>query len=67
MDDDTLAKAIMGTIGDVDAYQLPDAKGYSRYGDNPFFSSLPYFLFTLLLFGRTINVYVKSNHRRHSE
>lgn len=31
MDDDTLTKAIIGTIGDVDAYQLPDAKGYSRY------------------------------------
>ncbi|KAJ7967441.1 Presequence protease 1 chloroplastic/mitochondrial [Quillaja saponaria] len=29
MDDDTLKKAIIGTIGDVDAYQLPDAKGYS--------------------------------------
>lgn len=33
MDEDTLAKAIIGTIGDVDAYQLPDAKGYSRYAD----------------------------------
>lgn len=30
MDDDTLTKAIIGTIGDVDSYQLPDAKGYSR-------------------------------------
>lgn len=30
MDDDTLAKSIIGTIGDVDSYQLPDAKGYSR-------------------------------------
>ncbi|XVF67600.1 hypothetical protein PTKIN_Ptkin10aG0134200 [Pterospermum kingtungense] len=29
MDDDTLTKAIIGTIGDVDAYQLPDAKGRS--------------------------------------
>ncbi|KAK6282610.1 hypothetical protein POUND7_016435 [Theobroma cacao] len=29
MDDDTLTKAIIGTVGDVDAYQLPDAKGYS--------------------------------------
>ncbi|KAI5577097.1 hypothetical protein BDE02_09G091000 [Populus trichocarpa] len=29
MDDDTLSKAIIGTIGDVDSYQLPDAKGYS--------------------------------------
>ncbi|XP_030466638.2 presequence protease 1, chloroplastic/mitochondrial-like [Syzygium oleosum] len=29
MDDDTLNKAIIGTIGDVDSYQLPDAKGYS--------------------------------------
>lgn len=24
-----LTKAIIGTIGDVDSYQLPDAKGYS--------------------------------------
>lgn len=31
IDDDTLTKAIIGTIGDVDSYQLPDAKGYSRY------------------------------------
>ncbi|PSS29353.1 Presequence protease [Actinidia chinensis var. chinensis] len=29
MDNDTITKAIIGTIGDVDAYQLPDAKGYS--------------------------------------
>lgn len=29
MDDDSLTKAIIGTIGDVDSYQLPDAKGYS--------------------------------------
>ncbi|XP_054786624.1 presequence protease 1, chloroplastic/mitochondrial-like [Prosopis cineraria] len=29
MDGDALTKAIIGTIGDVDAYQLPDAKGYS--------------------------------------
>ncbi|KAI3906118.1 hypothetical protein MKW92_023745 [Papaver armeniacum] len=29
MDDDTLTKAIIGTIGDVDSYQLPDAKGYT--------------------------------------
>lgn len=29
MDEDTLTKAIIGTIGDVDSYQLPDAKGYS--------------------------------------
>ncbi|XP_060168287.1 presequence protease 1, chloroplastic/mitochondrial-like [Lycium barbarum] len=29
LDDDALTKAIIGTIGDVDAYQLPDAKGYS--------------------------------------
>ncbi|KAH9656126.1 presequence protease 2 [Citrus sinensis] len=33
MDDDTLTKAIIGTIGDVDAYQLPDAKGYSSLKD----------------------------------
>jgi Zn-dependent M16 (insulinase) family peptidase len=31
MDNDALTKAIIGTIGDVDGYQLPDAKGYSRY------------------------------------
>lgn len=30
MGDDALTKAIIGTIGDVDSYQLPDAKGYSR-------------------------------------
>ncbi|KAK4284677.1 hypothetical protein QN277_001475 [Acacia crassicarpa] len=29
MDEDSLTKAIIGTIGDIDAYQLPDAKGYS--------------------------------------
>jgi len=29
MDSDSLTKAIIGTIGDVDSYQLPDAKGYS--------------------------------------
>ncbi|XP_074330067.1 presequence protease 1, chloroplastic/mitochondrial-like [Apium graveolens] len=29
MDDDALTKAIIGTIGEVDSYQLPDAKGYS--------------------------------------
>ena len=27
--DDELSKAIIGTIGDFDAYQLPDAKGYT--------------------------------------
>ena len=27
---DSLSKAIIGTIGDVDSYQLPDAKGHSR-------------------------------------
>ena len=32
VDQETLTKAIIGTIGDVDSYQLPDAKGYSRYG-----------------------------------
>lgn len=29
MSDDDLARAIIGTIGRLDAYQLPDAKGYS--------------------------------------
>lgn len=30
LDNEALAKAIIGTIGDVDSYQLPDAKGYTR-------------------------------------
>ena len=29
MDSESLEKAVVGTIGDVDSYQLPDAKGYS--------------------------------------
>ncbi|KAG0573933.1 hypothetical protein KC19_VG222600 [Ceratodon purpureus] len=29
MDNDALTKVVIGTIGDVDYYQLPDAKGYS--------------------------------------
>ncbi len=29
LDDDALTKAIIGTIGDVDSYQLPDAKGHT--------------------------------------
>ncbi|XP_009339454.2 presequence protease 1, chloroplastic/mitochondrial-like [Pyrus x bretschneideri] len=29
IDEETLTKSIIGTIGDVDSYQLPDAKGYS--------------------------------------
>ncbi|KAF8058036.1 PREP1 [Scenedesmus sp. PABB004] len=29
LDADGLTKAIIGTMGDLDAYQLPDAKGYS--------------------------------------
>lgn len=36
---DALTKAIIGTIGDVDSYQLPDAKGYSRYVSSGFLSS----------------------------
>ncbi len=34
VDDDALTKAIIGTIGDVDSYMLPDAKGataFARY------------------------------------
>ncbi|KAK9810180.1 hypothetical protein WJX72_006221 [[Myrmecia] bisecta] len=31
LDDDALTKAIIGTIGDVDAYQLPDSKGYTAF------------------------------------
>jgi Zn-dependent M16 (insulinase) family peptidase len=31
LDEDSLTKAIIGTIGDVDSYQLPDAKGYSSF------------------------------------
>lgn len=40
MDSDTLTKAIIGTIGEVDSYQLPDAKGYSRYVDLFFFMKI---------------------------
>jgi Zn-dependent M16 (insulinase) family peptidase len=29
LSDDEITKAIIGTIGDLDAYQLPDAKGYT--------------------------------------
>ena len=29
VDDDELTKFIIGTIGEIDAYQLPDAKGYT--------------------------------------
>ncbi len=29
IDDDELVKAIIGTIGDIDQYQLPDARGYT--------------------------------------
>lgn len=29
LDDNELTKAIIGTIGDLDGYQLPDAKGYT--------------------------------------
>jgi Zn-dependent M16 (insulinase) family peptidase len=29
LSDDELSKAIIGTIGDIDQYQLPDAKGYT--------------------------------------
>ena len=28
---DELTKAIIGTIGDMDSYQLPDAKGYTAF------------------------------------
>jgi presequence protease len=28
-DETELARSIIGTIGDIDAYQLPDAKGYT--------------------------------------
>ncbi|KAL4419293.1 hypothetical protein ABPG77_008343 [Micractinium sp. CCAP 211/92] len=31
MTDDELSKAIIGTIGDVDAYQLPDSKGRTAF------------------------------------
>uniref|UniRef100_A0A061S1H5 Presequence protease 2 n=1 Tax=Tetraselmis sp. GSL018 TaxID=582737 RepID=A0A061S1H5_9CHLO len=31
LDQDALAKAIIGTIGDIDSYQLPDAKGYTEF------------------------------------
>ena len=29
LDKDELTKAIVGTMGDLDSYQLPDAKGYT--------------------------------------
>jgi hypothetical protein len=29
LSEDELTKAIIGTIGDIDQYQLPDAKGYT--------------------------------------
>lgn len=31
LDSEALTKAIIGTIGEVDSYQLPDAKGYSAF------------------------------------
>lgn len=31
LDRDALTKAIIGTMGDIDAYQLPDAKGYAAF------------------------------------
>jgi len=31
LDQDALNKAIIGTIGDVDSYQLPDAKGHTAF------------------------------------
>ena len=56
VDDDALTKAIIGTIGDVDAYQLPDAKGYSRYV-KPLFvlHTLVQALLMICLIGGTVN------------
>ena len=31
LDEDALTKAIIGTIGDIDGYQLPDAKGHTAF------------------------------------
>lgn len=31
LDQESLTKAIIGTIGDVDSYQLPDSKGYTAF------------------------------------
>ena len=31
LDEDALTKAIIGTIGDIDSYQLSDAKGYTAF------------------------------------
>lgn len=31
LDKDALTKAVIGTMGDIDAYQLPDAKGYAQF------------------------------------
>ncbi|CAK9212034.1 unnamed protein product [Sphagnum troendelagicum] len=39
-DDDALTKAIIGTIGDVDSYQLPDAKGYTSVKDFHMFADV---------------------------
>ncbi|KAH8941187.1 hypothetical protein BDL97_14G024800 [Sphagnum fallax] len=40
LDDDALTKAIIGTIGDVDSYQLPDAKGYTSVKDFHMFADV---------------------------
>lgn len=31
LDNDSLTKSIIGTIGDVDSYQLPDSKGRTAF------------------------------------
>ena len=31
LDQDALTKAVIGTIGDIDSYQLPDAKGHTAF------------------------------------
>lgn len=31
LDKDSLTKSIIGTIGDVDSYQLPDSKGHTAF------------------------------------
>jgi hypothetical protein len=40
LDDDALTKAIIGTMGDLDAYQLPDAKGYAAFSRLGLFPAL---------------------------
>ena len=35
LSEDELTKSILGTMGDIDSHQLPDAKGYSAFQRRP--------------------------------